>query len=473
MAKSQNNDLSEYVFGKVPPQALDLERAVLGALMIDREAPALVSDLLSPESFYLESHQCIYRAIIHLFTSSRPVDMLTVVEHLKKTGEIERTEGAAYVVQLCTVVASSANLEYHARIVQQKAISRQIIDASMAAIRDAYEDTEDTFEMLDKVQGKFFGITAVKTENQVVSLREATMKALKEIEATEKTGIKTGLRATDKAFNGFMPGELVVIAARPGMGKTEYALQIALENAVDGEKIWFVSLEMTASQLAKRVLSKKSGIGTGSLRSGKLSDMDFALLQNAANDVMDLPINFAGFRTPNSLWSAVRRAKAKGQIGALIVDYLQLIEGDGKPGNREREVADISRTLKKISTELDLPVIALSQLSRALESRANKMPNLADLRESGAIEQDADIVLFIFRPEAYDIEQLNISEDGHQKMVDATDGALIYSGKFRHDNHRSAWVRFKDGHFSDWPLSESSKYFPNEAKKQNDEDLPF
>ncbi len=471
---------TEMQYNKVAPHDLKLESAALGAILIDREAFPLVSGVISETTFYLERHQEVFKACKLLWNTSNPIDILTVTDQLRKAGKIDLIGGAYYLVELTQMVASAANLEFHCRILRQKEIQRQLINVSNDVIRRAYEDTDDAFALLEHAQKSVYDISAIGTKESI-DISTAVQTALLEIERANKGQemFTFGLSSLDKKMGGgIMGGEMFCIAARPGMGKTELALLSAFANARKGKKVWFVSLEMSASQLAKRLMSKLSGIKTGKLRSGDLQDSEWLELKKAADGLMILPFKIAAFKTPESLRSAVHRAKLKNDIDILYVDYLQLMDGDGKSQNREREIANISRTLKVLTIEFNMPVVPLSQLNRAVESRANKKPGLQDLRESGSIEHDCDAVMFIMRPEAYGIDSVVINTNGSEQVYDTSGGALIYSEKFRNDTNFNAWVQFKDGHFYDWP---DNKQFPTSEfssvktnpKPMDEEDFPF
>lgn len=446
--------LEDFVFGKLQPQAVPLEEAVLGAIMLDRESLPIVSEVLRPDSFYKDAHQLIYGSAMSLFLAGNPVDLLTVTEHLKQSGLLERAGGGYYLVELSNRVASAANIEYHARIIAQKAVQRRLISLCTETIRDAYEDTTDVFSLLDRFQSAAFGVQGdifVEASETPVPMSQSLMGALREIELASKgeTGRTTGLRSVDRDSGGYFKGELTCIAARPGVGKTEYALNGAIENAKAGAKVWFVSLEMTGPQLVKRLLSKVSGVTVGEMRRGAVTDGGWKSLQSAGDALVSLPISFCGFKTPQRLYAAVRKAVAKGSLDILFVDYLQLmeVEGGGRNQNREQEVSNISRTLKRIAMDFQIPVVALSQLNRAVEARASRQPELHDLRESGAVEQDCDVVKFLYRPEMHEIFEM----DFEGESVSTKGKCFVYSRKNRHDSQFRRLVNFENGHFYDAP----------------------
>ncbi|MFN0034425.1 MAG: replicative DNA helicase [Saprospiraceae bacterium] len=399
-----SDSLSNFVFGKVQPQAVPLEEAVLGALMLDREALPMVMDTLRPESFYLEAHQHIYRAIIRLFERSNPVDLLTVTEEVKKAGELEKIGGGYYLVELSNRVASAANVEYHARIIAQKHIQRELINVSTRTIRDAYEDTTDVFNLLDEAEKGLFAITQNNLSRSYESMGSLSSKVLKQIEELSKkgdglTGVPTGFTDLDRLTSGWQPSDLVIIAARPGMGKTSMVLAVALNAARDfGKGIALFSLEMASTQLVQRLISMESEIPANKFRNGKLEDYEWQMLQTTVERLNSVPIFIDDTPAINifELRAKCRRLKQQHDIQLVIIDYLQLMTGsadNNRQGNREQEIGSISRALKSLAKELNVPVIALSQLSRAVEVRGgSKRPQLSDLRESGCLTGDTLIV---------------------------------------------------------------------------------
>ncbi len=414
-ASGQNDGLSSYVFGKIQPQALQLEETVLGALMLDRDALPQVMDVLRPETFYLEQHQLIYRAIIRLFERSHPVDMLTVTEELKRCGDLDKIGNAYFLAELTNRVASAANIEYHARILAQKHIQRELIRVSTRTIRDAYEDTTDVFNLLDEAEKGLFSITQNNLSRTYESMGTLSSRVLKQVEELSKktdglTGVPSGFTDLDRLTSGWQSSDLIVLAARPGMGKTSFVLANALNAARDfGKPVALFSLEMANTQLVQRLISLESEIPAQKFRNGKMEDYEWQQLQTVVEKMNSIPIFIDDTPGINvfELRAKCRRLKMQHDISLVIIDYLQLMTGGGennKNGNREQEISAITRALKGMAKELNVPVIALSQLSRAVETRGgNKRPQLSDLRESGAIEQDADIVGFIYRPEYYQI----------------------------------------------------------------------
>lgn len=385
--------LSNYVFGKVQPQALPLEEAVLGALMLDREALPVVMDILRPESFYHEAHQHVYRAIIRLFERSNPVDILTVTEELRKTGELDKVGGSYYLVELTNRVASAANIEYHARIIAQKHIQRELIRVSTNTIRDAYEDTTDVFTLLDEAEKGLFGITQNNLSRTFESMGSLSSRVLKQVEELSQktdglTGVPTGFTDLDRLTSGWQPSDLIILAARPGMGKTSCVLAMALNAARDFNKgVALFSLEMASTQLVQRLISMEAEIPGSKMRNGKLEDYEWQQLQTTVERLSSVPIFIDDTPGINifELRAKCRRLKMQHDIQLVIIDYLQLMTGaseNNRNANREQEIAGISRALKNMAKELSVPVIALSQLSRAVEVRGgSKRPQLSDLRE--------------------------------------------------------------------------------------------
>lgn len=407
---------NELVYGRVQPQALPLEEVVLGAIMLDKDAFAIVTEVLrSKESFYLKAHQHIYGVMNELFAKSQPIDLLTVHEALKKDGTLEEVGGISYLMELTNKVASSANIEFHARIIAQKYIQRELISVSTKCINDAYDDTIDVFQLLDTAEQNLYEITDKNLNTGYESLNSLAVKAQKEIEAaslkgSSMTGVTTGFEELDKMTSGWQPSDMIIIAARPGMGKTAFTLSLAKNAASSGKGIAIFSLEMSSVQLTQRLISMEAEIGSSKLRNGQLDEAEWRKLHAAVEKLSEYPIFIDDTPAINifELRAKCRRLKQNNDIQMVVIDYLQLMSGapNDKRGNREQEISSISRALKGLAKELNIPVIALSQLSRAVESRGGeKRPMLSDLRESGAIEQDADIVTFIYRPGYYGIEE--------------------------------------------------------------------
>ncbi|HPK09435.1 MAG TPA: replicative DNA helicase [Saprospiraceae bacterium] len=404
-------DINNLVYGRVQPQAIPIEEAILGAIMVDKDALPSVIEILRKESFYLQAHQEIYGVMLELFSSSRPIDLLTVHESLKKKLKLEEIGGVSYLMELTNKVASAANIEYHARIVAQKYIQRELIKVSSQIIQDSFEDTKDVLELLDEAERGLYDITDQNLNTGYEALSSLAAKAKKEIEATsqkgtELTGVTTGFAELDKMTNGWQRSDLIIIAARPGMGKTAFTLSLAKNASEHGHAVAVFSLEMASVQLVQRLISMEAEITSTKLRNGQMDDVEWRKLDNAVNKLSEMPIYIDDTPGINifELRAKCRRLKQNHDIDMIVIDYLQLMAAapNEKRGNREQEISSISRALKGLAKELNVPVIALSQLSRAVESRGGeKRPQLSDLRESGAIEQDADIVTFIYRPDYY------------------------------------------------------------------------
>ncbi|MFQ5446844.1 MAG: replicative DNA helicase [Saprospiraceae bacterium] len=493
--RKRDGELSDYVFGKVQPQALPLEEAVLGALMLDKDALPLVMDILFPESFYSDAHQLIYRAIRSLFDKSHPVDLLTVTEELKKSGDLEAAGGAFYLVDLTNRVASSANIEYHARIVVQKHIQRELIKVSTQTIREAFEDTIDVFTLLDRAEKGLFDITQTNLSRQYESMGELTSKTLKILEELKNkkdglTGVPTGFTNLDRITSGWQPSDLIIVAARPGMGKTSFILALARNAAVDFQKpIAIFSLEMSSTQLVQRLISMESEISSQKLRTGKLEEYEWQQLHSTIERMSEVPLYIDDTPGINifELRAKCRRLKMQHDIQMVVIDYLQLMSGgmeSGKNSNREQEISAISRSLKGMAKELNVPVIALSQLSRAVEVRGGtKRPQLSDLRESGAIEQDADIVTFIYRPEYYQImeDESGQSLKGIAEIIIAKHrNGPLDTVKLRFTDQFAKFEELSDPNFDSFPTNdpfasplEPSNVITRPSKMNDDEDIPF
>lgn len=409
--------------GKMQPQAVDIEETVLGALMLEKDALTTVIDILKPQSFYDDRHAKIYEAIVQLFNKSEPVDIMTVTAQLRKNGTLEIAGGAYHIANLTTRVNSAANIEYHARIITEQAIKRDLIRISAKIQEDAFEDTEDVFELLDRTEQALFEISESNIKKNYAGMQQLMHEAIMEIEARKEhkdglTGVPSGFTELDRVTAGWQSSDLVIIAARPAMGKTAFVVSAMRNAAVDfGEAVAIFSLEMSSIQLVNRLISAEAELESDKIKKGNLADHEWEQLVHKTARLTEAPIFIDD--TPGlsilELRAKCRRLKAQHDIKMIIIDYLQLMSGDssksgGGAGNREQEIASISRALKGIAKELNVPVIALSQLSRAVETRGgDKRPQLSDLRESGSIEQDADMVMFLYRPEYYDITE---DEDG-------------------------------------------------------------
>lgn len=404
-------------FGKLQPQAVDLEEAVLGAIMLEKDALTNVIDILQPESFYKEEHQRIFTAIQSLFRKSQPVDILTVTNELKQSGELDLVGGPYYITQLTNRVASAAHVEFHARIIVQKFIQRELIRMSTDIIRNAYEDTTDVFDLLDTAEKNLYSIVQGNIRKDYDKMSSLIVQAIKQIETarhnnTGITGVQSGFTRLDRVTAGWQKSDLIIMAARPGMGKTAFVLTVARNAAVDfGKPVAVFSLEMSSIQLVNRLIASETELSSDKLRRGQLAEHEFQQLNAKIGKLSEAPLFIDD--TPAlsifELRAKARRLKENHGIEMIIIDYLQLMTSGGDSrGNREQEISTISRSLKSLAKELNIPVIALSQLSRAVETRTgDKRPQLSDLRESGAIEQDADMVTFIYRPNYYGMDATN------------------------------------------------------------------
>ncbi len=398
--------------GKLPPQAVDLEEAVLGAMMIDKKGVDDVIDILHSETFYKQAHQYIFDAMFTLFNESEPIDLLTVSNQLRKDSKLESVGGDFYLVNLTQKVSSSAHIEFHARIILQKYIQRRLISISSEIIDEAYDETVDVFDLLDSAETKLFDVTQgnlKKSSEAAEGLVSQALKKIEEIAGKEgMSGVPSGFTKLDALTSGWQPSDLVIIAARPGMGKTAFVMSMAKNMSIDFDiPVAIFSLEMSSVQLITRMISSETGISSGKLRKGDLQPHEWEQLNIKVKNLSKAPIFIDD--TPSlsifDLRAKARRLASQHGVKIIVIDYLQLMTAGTNSkggGNREQEISMISRNLKALAKELAIPVIALSQLSRAVETRGgSKRPLLSDLRESGAIEQDADIVSFIFRPEYY------------------------------------------------------------------------
>ena len=441
--KSGSIELGTMMYGKVPPQAKDLEEAVLGAIMLEKSAFDTVVEILKPECFYVEANQRIYRAMQGLQLKNSPIDLLTVVEELKFREELDLVGGPYYVTRLTNSVVSSANIEAHSRIILQKFIQRELIRISGEIIGDAYEDSTDVFDLLDDAEGKLFEITNNHLRKDYTSIENVLVKTIQRIEdlrtrQDDITGCPTGFKTLDRLTYGWQATDLIVLAARPSVGKTAFALNLARNAALHPTKptsVAFFSLEMSAGQLVQRILSAESEIWLEKIARGRLEEHEMQqLYKKGINRLSSAPIHIDDTAALNifELRAKCRRLKNKHNVGLIIIDYLQLMSGTGenRNSNREQEISRISRDLKGLAKELQVPIIALSQLSREVEKRkeGNKMPQLSDLRESGAIEQDADMVMFLYRPEYYDITSNELGESNkgetHVRIAKHRNGQL-------------------------------------------------
>lgn len=433
--------------GKMPPNAVDFEKLVIGTFLIDKKGLDYSIDLLKPDVFYDPRHQVIFTAILKLYEGNHPVDLMTVIQELKKEEKLGYAGGDHYIIDLTMGVSSSAHIEYHVRVILEKFILRSLINVSANVIDSSYKESTDVFELLDKAEQSFFEITngtikkGFDTANSLVKQAIDTIKSLKDKEGL--SGIPSGFRDIDKETGGWQNSDLIIIAARPAMGKTAFLLSMARNIAVQHNiPLALFSLEMASVQLITRMIASETGISSEKLRKGQMTDEEWQRLFSNVSDLENAPLFID--ETPSlsvfDFRAKCRRLVMQHGVKIIMVDYLQLMtanSGKGGTGNREQEIAMISRSLKAIAKELNVPVIALSQLSRSVETRPGKRPQLSDLRESGAIEQDADIVSFIFRPEYYKIATWDNDEDGAETSTE-NQAELIIA---KHRNGATADVR--------------------------------
>ncbi len=407
--------------GKIPPQAVDLEEAVLGAMMIDKKGVDDVIDIIHTDVFYKPAHQFIYNAIFKLFENSEPIDLLTISNQLRKDEKLEAVGGDFYLINLSQKVSSAAHVEFHARIILQKFIQRRLISISSEIITNSYDETVDVFDLLDDAESKLFDITQGNLKKSSEAAEGLVTLALKKIEEISNqegmSGVATGFTKLDQLTSGWQPSDLIILAARPGMGKTAFVMSMAKNMAIDFDTpVAIFSLEMSSIQLITRMISSQTGISSEKLRKGNLETYEWEALNVKVKSLSKAPIFIDD--TPSlsvfDLRAKARRLVSQHGVKAIVIDYLQLMTAGSATkgfGNREQEISTISRNLKALAKELSVPVIALSQLSRAVETRGgSKRPLLSDLRESGAIEQDADIVSFIYRPEYYGLTEWDDDE---------------------------------------------------------------
>ncbi|GAA4824294.1 replicative DNA helicase [Algivirga pacifica] len=406
------------------PHDHELEQAVIGALLLEKEALTDVIEILKVDTFDKEAHQLIYEAIITLFGETEPIDLLTVINRLKKSGSLEKAGGPAYIASLTQKVNSAANIIFHCRLLVEYAIKRQMIQISSGIQKEAFDDKTDVFELMERMETALFDVSELNIRKNYSGMKEVLTEVVRELETLKDhqdglTGVPSGFSNLDRVTSGWQKDDLVIIAARPAMGKTAFSLSTLRNAAVGFDKaVVIFSLEMSAAQLVKRLVSAEAELESDKLRKGNLNEMEWQRFIDKTGSLAEAPlfIDDTPALTVLELRAKCRRLKAQHDIQLVVIDYLQLMSaGDNKSkGNREQEIAFISRSLKQLAKELSVPVIALSQLSRAVETRGgDKRPQLSDLRESGSIEQDADMVMFLYRPEYYDITE---DEEGNSTV---------------------------------------------------------
>jgi len=405
-------DLSSH---KIPPQNMEAEQSVLGGILIENEAINRVTEILAPEDFYRDAHRKIFNALIDLSERNEPADLVTMTNELRKKDELDAVGGASYVTSLIDSVPTAANIEYYARIVKEKAILRRLIETSTEIITQSYADRGDVESFLDEAEKAIFEISERRVKPSFFPIKEIVKESFKTIETLFKnkdlvTGVPSGFKELDRLTSGFQPSDLIIVAGRPSMGKTALCLNIAQYAAIEAKiPVAIFSLEMSKEQLVIRMLCSEAQVEGTRLRTGYLSESDWPKLTMAAGTLSDAPIFIDDTAALSilELRAKARRLKSDHGLGMIIVDYLQLMKGRTRVENRQQEISEISRSLKALSKELNVPVIAVSQLSRKTEERTGNRPQLSDLRESGAIEQDADVILFLFREEIYNRSEEN------------------------------------------------------------------
>jgi replicative DNA helicase len=418
MARSKKkNDivLSEDLLEKgarVPPQALEVEKSVLGAMLLDREAVGIAIESIDERIFYREAHRKIYLAMVSLFEKNEPIDVITLSDELKKRDELEDIGGTYYLTELAAMVPSSANIEYHLNIIRDKAILRQLIVTCSGIIKSAYDESDDAEKILDTAEGEVLGISQTTRQKSYEWVKPLIMDTIHELEKLHQTskegviGVPSGYKDLDDKLAGFQGSDLIIIAGRPSMGKTAFALNLARNASVDHDiPVGFFSLEMSNQQLVQRLLCSEAEVDSQRLRTGRLKEAEWPKLSRRIGRLVEAPIYIDDTPAMDilKLRARARRMAAEKKVGMIVVDYMQLMEAPRGMDSRQQEISYISRSLKNLAKELKIPVLALSQLSRAVEMREWKRPTLADLRESGAIEQDADVVMFVYRPEVYNL----------------------------------------------------------------------
>lgn len=405
---------------KVPPQNLDAEQSVLGAMLIDKEAVVKAVENLRPDDFYRDANGHIFAAILNLFDRGEAVDLITLTEELRQSGSLDQVGGVSYVAALANSVPTAANIEHYARIVEEKSLLRRLISVSTRIAQLGYEAEEDIISLLDRAEQMVFELSQRKTHASFVSLKTVLMSTFERIEFLHQnkgsiTGVPSGFSNLDKLTSGFQPSDLIIVAARPAMGKTSLCLNVAQHASVRKKlPVAVFSLEMSKEQLVTRMLCGEAMVDQQKVRTGQLSDEDWQNLTKASGPLSQAPmfIDDSPGISVVEMRAKCRRLKSEHGLSMVVIDYLQLMQTGRKSENRQQEISEISRSLKGLARELHVPVIALSQLSRAVEQRQDKKPMMSDLRESGSLEQDADLVMFIYRDEYYreDSEKRGIAE---------------------------------------------------------------
>ncbi len=476
--KQQSTQDLNIAVGRTQPSAIDIEEAVLGALMLEKDAIEVVLDILKPEAFYRPAHQKIYAVIKDIAESGESIDMLTVTQELRNRNEIAEIGGAGYIAQLSNKIASAAHIDFHARIIAQKFIQRELIRVTSDIQRQAYDNTQDVYQLLDQSEAELFSISSGTIKKEILpipQILDEAIELIQEAKTKEFNGVPSGFTSIDKITQGWQKGDLVIVAARPSMGKTAFTLSMARNMAVDHNmSVAFFSLEMPSVQLVNRLIVSETEIDHITIKSGKLTDKEWQVLEEKVQKLYQAPIFIDDSPSLSifDLSAKCRRLKAKAKLDIIIIDYLQLMKAEVKGGNREQEVSMISRSLKQLAKELEIPVIALAQLNRGVELRSGtqKRPMLADLRESGAIEQDADIIAFINRP-----ERMGITEDEEGNSTKGVAEFII--AKHRNGETADVSLRFRGefARFEEWDsmggaISPNPEVIQKFSSKMNEDD---
>ena len=407
--------------GKIPPQDLDAEKSIIGAVLLDSDSLVSIVQTIKPDHFYKEAHTHIMRAILELYEKREPVDLITLTAQLKKDGKFDKVGGAAYLSELASGVPTAANITQYAQIIRDHYVKRQLIATSARMTQAAHEERGDVRELLDEAEQAVFALSQEQLRQNFIPLKDALAESFDRLDELHRKsgglrGVPTGFWELDGKLAGMQDSNLLILASRPGQGKTSLALNIAAHVAVnEGLPVGIFSLEMSKEELVDRLLVSQSEVDAWRLKTGKLDDTDFDRLQEAMGVLADAPIFIDDTPAANlmEIRTKARRLQVENGLAFIVVDYLQLIHGRNLE-NRVQEVSEISQSLKNLARELKIPVMACSQLSRAVEQRGTKRPQLADLRESGAIEQDADVVMFIWRPDPENIENVKLDIQKHR-----------------------------------------------------------
>lgn len=446
----RQSDLNENI-GKVPPSAINFEEFVLGSVLLEKNALYEIIDILNFEMFYLEKHRIIYQNITRLFNENKPIDIITVTEEIRQNKQLDEIGGAYYITKLTVNVGTSSNIEYHARIIQQKYMQRELIRISQETLNNSYSEFADALELVGTLENEFIRINQNITSKKILNYKDVYIEVINEIREIQQhpdklTGVPSGFTEIDRHTGGWQQSDLIIIAARPAMGKTSFALNCAINCSKLNNSVAFFSLEMSAKQLIRKIIASENNINLSDINSGNITEYEWGRINANYSNIKNLFIDDSNPLSTLELRAKAIRLKRLHDIKLIIIDYLQLMTPSGLSGkdNREREISKISSSLKSLAKELEIPIIALSQLSRDVEKRGgNKKPMLSDLRESGAIEQDADIVIFPFRPSYYNIDNYE-----HKNInYNSKDLAVINFAKGRNIETGEHLLNFK-AHYS-------------------------